>query len=103
MGLNRNRIEPIASEMLAPKDSARKQENLNVTDSIQAHSRECSTPSPVLAELLTERELAAMARLSPSMLQKLRREGGGAAFVRIGSAVRYPLASVHAWLRALTN
>lgn len=56
---------------------------------------------PEPAALLTEKELAAMAKLSPAMLQKLRREGGGPAFVRIGSAVRYPVAAVRSWLDAL--
>jgi predicted DNA-binding transcriptional regulator AlpA len=51
--------------------------------------------------LLTEKEVAATAKLSPAMLQKLRRDGGGPAFVRIGSAVRYPVAAVTTWLAAL--
>ena len=59
------------------------------------------THPPEPAALLTERELAAMAKLSPAMLQKLRRESRGPAFVRIGSAIRYPVAAVHAWLAAL--
>lgn len=57
---------------------------------------------PLLAALLTEKELAAISRLSIGMLQKLRREGSGPGFVRIGSAVRYPVANVHAWLHSLT-
>jgi predicted DNA-binding transcriptional regulator AlpA len=59
------------------------------------------TYPPAQAALLTEKELAAMAKLSPAMLQKLRRESCGPAFVRIGSAIRYPVAAVYAWLAAL--
>lgn len=65
-------------------------------------SKESVIYPPVQAALLTERELAEMSRLSLGMLQKLRREGGGPAFVRIGSAVRYPVVNLHAWLNSLT-
>ncbi len=63
-----------------------------------------NTPThPALpVSLWTEKELAAVVRLSPAKLQKLRREGDGPAFVRIGSAVRYPVAGVNAWLHSLT-
>ena len=57
-------------------------------------------PEPA-ASLLTEKDVAERLRLSPAMLQKLRREGGGPAFVRIGSAIRYPVAAVASWLDAL--
>lgn len=57
---------------------------------------------PEPAAFLTEKDLAARSRLSPAMLQKLRREGRGPAFVRIGSAVRYPVAAVTAWFDTLT-
>lgn len=64
---------------------------------------QCMThPPEKAASLLTERDVAARLRLSPAMLQKLRREGGGPAFVRIGSAVRYPDNAVTAWLAALS-
>ena len=70
----------------------------NLTESLQHVS---AIHPPAQAALLTEKELAAMAKLSPAMLQKLRRESRGPAFVRIGSAIRYPVAAVHAWLAAL--
>ena len=68
----------------------------------------CSTRSAVPPEfsdsgpliLLTEREVARAVRLSPAMLQKLRREGAGPAFVRIGSAVRYPMPALAEWVTA---
>jgi predicted DNA-binding transcriptional regulator AlpA len=66
-----------------------------------APERASLTHPPESAALLTEKELAVMARLSPAMLQKMRREKCGPSFVRIGSAVRYPVAAVHAWLAAL--
>lgn len=72
-----------------------------MNERIRASLRNCMTQPPEPAALLTEKELAATAKLSPAMLQKLRREGGGPAFVRIGSAVRYPVVAVHAWLAAL--
>lgn len=59
----------------------------------------CSDSLPLA--LLTEKEVAGLARLSTAMLQKLRREGGGPAFVRIGSAVRYPTAAVSTWIDSL--
>lgn len=58
-------------------------------------------PPEVAVSLLTEKDVADRLRLSPAMLQKLRRQGGGPAFVRIGAAVRYPAAAVSAWLEAL--
>lgn len=69
---------------------------------MQTHKRDCLTRSaePVVS-LLTEKDLAAMAQVSPALLQKLRREGGGPAFVRIGTAIRYPAAAVGAWLESL--
>lgn len=51
--------------------------------------------------LLTEKDLSALAKLSPAMLQKMRREGKGPAYVRIGAAIRYPEADVSAWLGSL--
>ena len=51
--------------------------------------------------VFTEREAAEAMRLSRAMLQKLRRQGGGPAYVRIGSAIRYPSAGLAEWLRSL--
>ena len=62
-----------------------------------AQAQSC-TAAPTL---LTERELARAARLSPAMLQKMRRDGSGPAFVRVGSAIRYPAAGVAAWVARL--
>lgn len=53
--------------------------------------------------LLTEKDLSTLAKLSPAMLQKMRREGKGPAFVRIGAAIRYPEADVTAWLGSLRS
>ena len=51
--------------------------------------------------LMTEKEVAAQLRLSPAMLQKMRREDCGPAFLRVGSAIRYPAGGVQAWVDAL--
>ena len=61
-----------------------------------------TNPPAQAASLLTEKDLARLASLSPAMLQKLRRENKGPAYVRIGSAIRYPVAAVDAWLAALS-
>ena len=60
-----------------------------------------NTNDDASALLLTEKEVAATLRLSPEMLQKLRREDRGPAFVRIGSAIRYPAGGVQAWVDSL--
>lgn len=57
-----------------------------------------AVPAPHTAALLTEKETAAMMRLSPEMLRKLRREGGGPQFVRIGRAIRYRAAELGEWI-----
>ena len=54
-------------------------------------------------QLLGEKEVAAKLGLSQAMLQKMRREGNGPAFVRIGSSVRYPVADLRNWLAALVS
>lgn len=66
--------------------------------SCPASQAECLSAAPTL---MTERELARAARLSPAMLQKMRRAGTGPAFVRVGSSIRYPAASVAAWVKRL--
>jgi hypothetical protein len=75
---------------------------------MSATTKDCSTPAVIptaschtAPTLLTERELARAARLSPALLQRLRREGGGPAFVRVGSAIRYPAAAVAEWVDSL--
>lgn len=55
-------------------------------------------PPERAASLLTERDVASELRLSPAMLRKLRREGSGPTFIRIGSAIRYPAADLAAWV-----
>lgn len=64
-------------------------------------------PHPVLptepTALVTERDVAALSSLSPAFLQKLRRNGTGPAFVRVGAAVRYPAGAVRAWLDTLSS
>jgi excisionase family DNA binding protein len=50
-------------------------------------------------DLLTATEAAEFLGLSQSSLEKYRRQGFGPAFVRVGRrAIRYPRASVEAWL-----
>lgn len=49
-------------------------------------------------EWLTATEAAKVAKLSPSRLETLRREGGGPAFSRDGRRVRYLRRAVNAWL-----
>ena len=58
-------------------------------------------PEPA-AFLMTEREVCTRLRLSPAMIQKMRREGTGPSFVRIGKAIRYPEPAVAGWLSALS-
>ncbi|WP_443970854.1 helix-turn-helix transcriptional regulator [Sphingobium sp. CR28] len=48
--------------------------------------------------LIDTEELAARWSVSKSYLNKLRLTGDGPPFVKIGTAVRYDLASVSSWL-----
>ena len=48
-------------------------------------------------KLLTEQDLARMFRVHAKFFSKLRVEGEGPAFLKIGTAVRYELAEVQAW------
>jgi hypothetical protein len=45
-------------------------------------------------ELLTERELAELWKVTPDCLQKMRHEGRGPCFIRIGRLVRYRMSDV---------
>jgi len=49
-------------------------------------------------KLLTEEELAKLWRVTPSLLQKMRHEGRGPRFVRIGRLVRYRLSDLTRYL-----
>ena len=51
--------------------------------------------------LLNEKEVAALAGVSTSWLQKLRMLGNGPKFHKLGKAVRYSDTDVHAWLESL--
>jgi predicted DNA-binding transcriptional regulator AlpA len=73
-------------------------------DAFMASSRikeENASVSLNSGKLLAEKDLAALVKLSPPMLQKMRREGKGPAYVRIGSSIRYPEADVFAWINSL--
>lgn len=52
------------------------------------------------ARFLNEKEVAAMASISTSWLQKLRMLGDGPKFYKLGKAVRYAEADVHQWLES---
>lgn len=51
---------------------------------------------------LTTKDAARVLGLHPDTLRRLRREGGGPPFVRIGRAIRYRLDVVDAWAAART-
>lgn len=55
-----------------------------------------------MVSYLTTRGAAKLLGLHPDTLRRLRREGGGPPFVRIGRAVRYRLDVVDAWAAART-
>ncbi|MGE8942034.1 helix-turn-helix transcriptional regulator [Leptospira interrogans] len=48
-------------------------------------------------KLLTEQELARIFRVHSKFFSKLRVEGGGPIYLKIGTAVRYPWSEVKAW------
>lgn len=47
-----------------------------------------------MEDLLTEREAAEILRLKPTTLKKWRVKGRGPAFLRLGTAIRYPLSAL---------
>ncbi|MFA7586264.1 MAG: helix-turn-helix domain-containing protein [Novosphingobium sp.] len=51
-------------------------------------------------ELLVVKEAADYCRLSQSYLNTLRVSGGGPAFLKLGSAVRYRRTDLDAWLES---
>lgn len=52
---------------------------------------------PPRATYLTTKDAARVLGLHPDTLRRIRREGGGPPFLRIGRAVRYRLDVVHEW------
>lgn len=57
--------------------------------------------SVVQPELLSERDAAQFLGVSAVFLRKRRRDGGGPAFVRIGSRnIRYRVGDLQAWIDA---
>ena len=48
--------------------------------------------------ILTERDLAAMLRCTPSALRRMRREGRGPRWTRVGRLIRYPRPWVQDWI-----
>lgn len=57
-------------------------------------------PAAKANQYLTEREVAALAAISRSWLQKMRMGGCGPTYYKLGRAVRYLEADVQAWLAA---
>jgi excisionase family DNA binding protein len=53
--------------------------------------------------LLTERDAAAMLRLSERTLQRLRVSGGGPAFYKCGRLVRYREDDLSSWLASCSR
>ena len=53
------------------------------------------------ARLLNEREVAKMAAVSTSWLQKMRLTGSGPKYFKLGKTVRYAESDVLAWLDSL--
>jgi predicted DNA-binding transcriptional regulator AlpA len=52
------------------------------------------------ARLLTDVQVAEIVGLAPATLRKMRLASGGPPFRKIGSAVRYELHEVEAWIRS---
>ncbi len=57
-------------------------------------------PAPIAGyrPLLTERQAADLLALSPRTLQAWRIRGGGPAFIKLGSAIRYDAEALTAWV-----
>ena len=53
-----------------------------------------------MSDLLNTRIAAGRCGLSPRTLEKLRVNGGGPHFIRLGGAVRYQLEDLDAWIAA---
>ena len=56
---------------------------------------------PIAADpLLNERQVATLTGMSVRSLQTWRLRGGGPAYVKLGTAVRYRRADIDAWLQS---
>lgn len=53
-----------------------------------------------MPQYLTEAEVAEMLKLSPYTLARLRKGGGGPAYVKIGGSIRYIKETVQEWVKA---
>ena len=53
---------------------------------------------PTVPELLTEKQVCKLTNLSRAMVQRLRSDGGGPEYVKIGKSVRYPVNALSAWI-----
>jgi predicted DNA-binding transcriptional regulator AlpA len=53
-------------------------------------------------QLLTEKQLVERLNISASMARKMRAEGTGPDYVKIGSSIRYPQTSLDDYLRERT-
>ena len=51
-----------------------------------------------MTPLLTQRDLAALTKLSPRTIERLRCVGGGPKFVRVRGSIRYRIEDVEAWI-----
>jgi helix-turn-helix protein len=52
---------------------------------------------------LTEQELATLWRISPAALRRMRREGRGPRWTRIGRLIRYPVGWLHEFLQGTAS
>ncbi len=67
---------------------------------LQMDERGQNAPSAVLAEYLTDRELAAELNVSVRTLARWRRLRVGPALTKVGRKVAYRRAAINAWLAA---
>ena len=61
---------------------------------------ETNAPPPPVGPWADTNEISKRADLSPSFLEKLRYEGGGPPFVKVGRAVRYSIPEFDQWMSA---
>lgn len=57
-------------------------------------------PGVMAMQLLDQREAAKLLRLSERTLERLRLQGGGPKYVKMGRAVRYCAGDLEAWISA---
>jgi len=53
-----------------------------------------------IPEYLTEAEVAKMLKLSPFTLARLRKNGEGPDYVKVGGTIRYIKETVHEWVKS---